>query len=356
MKTLESFDWAEVKTRWGAFHRSENRGPVFNCVVHPPEGSVKQPKKYWAHYDFSIPAGTILAEMESYIAHCRFLGEGYPSQWLDFGPGVLAAMIGGEGCNGDDTVWFSPGRFKDVPIADMHIELDHNSCWLARIEEFCSAAAKRWGGAIQLGMTDLGSGLDVLSALLPGEGLLYALYDSPDEVKRLAGEVQRCWFDAFDRINGLLPENPGYSAWDGTFSADPYYMFQCDFCYMISPEMFGEFVLEELAGSCRRLPRSFYHLDGKGELPHLPQILTIPELGGVQWVPGTGMPLFTEWPEVYRAIAAADKKIWLAPNGDFEGAARLIGEIGRPGLFMINCHCSAEGEAKTRAFIERFSS
>ena len=46
----------------------------------------------------------------------------------------------------------------------------------------------------------------------------------------------------------------------------------------------------------------------------------------------------------------------LVPNGDFDGATRLIEEIGRPELFMINCHCTAEDEAKTRAFIERFSS
>ncbi len=354
MKAIEEFDWPGAKARWEAFHRGENRNPMVCCVVHPPAGSVKRPKPYWSHYDFPLPAETVLAEMEEYLAHCRFFGDGYPSQWLNFGPGVLAAMTGGEGHNGDDTVWFSPGRFEGVPIADIHIEFDGSSRWLARIEELCRAAAKRWGGAIQLGMTDLGGTLDVLSSLLPSEGLLYALYDSPEEVKRLTGEIHRCWFEAFARINRLLPENPGYSAWDGTFSPDPYYIFQCDFSYMISPGMFGEFVLPELTASCRRMPRSFYHLDGKGELPHLPQLLAIPELGGVQWVPGSGAAPFTEWREVYRAIAEAGKKIWLSPDGDFDGATRLIKETGRPELFMINCQCKAEDEAKARAFIERF--
>ena len=92
------------------------------------------------------------------------------------------------------------------------------------------------------------------------------------------------------------------------FSGKPFYMLQCDFCYMISPEMFAEFVLPELAESCRRLDRSFYHLDGKGELPHLPQLLSIPELGGIQWVPGAGETPYYEWIDVYRAVADAGKR------------------------------------------------
>jgi 5-methyltetrahydrofolate--homocysteine methyltransferase len=53
----------------------------------------------------------------------------------------------------------------------------------------------------------------------------------------------------------------------------------------------------------------FYHLDGKGELPHLDQLLAIEELAGVQWVPGEGSPPLQEWPEVLNKIADSDKKI-----------------------------------------------
>jgi hypothetical protein len=38
------------------------------------------------------------------------------------------------------------------------------------------------------------------------------------------------------------------------------------------------------------LPRTFYHLDGIGQLHHLDLVLSIAELDGVQWVPGDGKP------------------------------------------------------------------
>jgi 5-methyltetrahydrofolate--homocysteine methyltransferase len=78
---------------------------------------------------------------------------------------------------------------------------------------------------------------------------------------------------------------------------------------MIGPDMFDEFVKPELAASCRRLTNAFYHLDGIGQLPHLDSLLEIPELKGVQWVPGDGQPDITKWPEVYRKIHKAGKRI-----------------------------------------------
>ena len=78
---------------------------------------------------------------------------------------------------------------------------------------------------------------------------------------------------------------------------------------MISPEMFDEFVKPELIESSLKLPRTFYHLDGSGQLSHLDSLLTIQTLDGVQWVPGAGNPECAEWPEVYQKISAAGKKI-----------------------------------------------
>jgi hypothetical protein len=44
-------------------------------------------------------------------------------------------------------------------------------------------------------------------------------------------------------------------------------------------------------------------------------VLSIPELDGVQWIPGDGKPTCAHWPEVYRKIAAAGKKIQIINGG-----------------------------------------
>ena len=105
--------------------------------------------------------------------------------------------------------------------------------------------------------------------------------------------------------------NPGYTAWAPIFSEEPYYMLQCDFCYMIGPDMFDEFVKPELAATCKRLDNAFYHLDGPGQLPHLDSLLEIDELAGVQWVHGDGQRDGSQWPEVYRKIRQAGKRMQL---------------------------------------------
>ena len=356
MTDLARFDWNRLTANWEAWWRGELRRPMVHVRIEAPPGAVDAyPLHYMSMYDFSVPAEEILAVQEEYLKRCTYLADSYPSCWLNFGPGVLAAMIGGEGHNGENTVWFTPGRWENCDAAGIRPAFDPASPWFRRIEELCRAADRLWNGKIHLGCTDLGGALDVISSLLPGERLLYALYDSPDEIKRLTREIHTAWFEAFRRINALLPANRGYSAWDGMFSGKPFYMLQCDFCYMISPEMFAEFVLPELAESCRRLDRSFYHLDGKGELPHLPQLLSIPELGGIQWVPGAGETPYYEWIDVYRAVAGAGKRIWINIDGDFDSAARLIDAVGRPELFVVRGGIGPEREPELRDFLRRYS-
>ncbi len=357
MTDLTGFDWVRHRAEWDRWWRGERKQPMFNFRLEPPAGTppANAPRRFWASYDFSTPPEEVLDLAAVAASRPRMIDGGFPSCWLNFGPGALAAMVGGEGHATPETVWFSPGRWRGVPISEIRPRLDRDSSWFRRIEEFCRAASRHWHGLVQFGCTDLGGTLDVISSLLPGEELLYALYDEPDEVKRLTREVHEAWFEAFDYFHSLMPENPGYSAWDGIFSSRSYYMLQCDFCYMISPEMFGEFVLPELAQSCRRLERSFYHLDGKGELPHLDQLLSIEELDGVQWIPGDGAPPFSEWGDVYCRIAAAGKKIWLSPQGDLAGAARIIDATGRPDLFVVNNGFPAEREAEMYEFMARYN-
>ena len=75
--------------------------------------------------------------------------------------------------------------------------------------------------------------------------------------------------------------------------------------------MFREFVRDELEASSRRLPRCFFHVDGRGQLPHLDMILAMGRINGVQWVPGPGAPSCDHWIDIYRRIFAAGKKAQL---------------------------------------------
>ncbi len=160
-------------------------------------------------------------------------------------------------------------------------------------------------------MTDLGGTLDVLASFRPAERLLTDFYDQPDRVEELTWQLHDLWWRYFDRLDAILRAgaDPGYTAWTPLFSEKPYYMLQCDLCYMIGPAMFERFVLPELAASCRRLGNPAYHLDGPGQIPHVDLLLGIPELKAVQYVPTVSARDATQYADLYRRIRDGGKRI-----------------------------------------------
>ena len=129
-----------------------------------------------------------------------------------------------------------------------------------------------------------------------------------------------------------------------------------DFCYMISPAMFDRFVKPELAATCRRLKHAFYHLDGPGELAHLDSLLEIPELKGVQWVPGAGQPDITHWPEVYRKIAKAGKLIQFSSGQSslgIEALDVLADQLGSSRNLIMTAGANRRDEDRVLRFLDR---
>jgi len=343
---------AEISRRWWA---GDLDRPLIQVRLHDADAGRPEPAipplGFMSHCDFSVSAADIVDRLDYDLCRQRYLGDAFPQIWPNFGPGIIAAFMGARVSNKSGTTWFHPA--EELEIADVRLDLDEGNPWFVRVRDVMRAAAERWEGLVQVGMTDLGGNLDILSSFRPGENLLLDLYDHPEEVKRLTWRAHEAWWRTFDDLDAAVrPPNPGYTAWAPIFSVEPSYMLQCDFCYMIGPRMFDEFVRPELAASCRRLGNPFYHLDGPGQLPHLDSLLSIEELKGVQWVPGSGVPFVTHWPEVYRKIRKAGKLIQLF--GGQEELDTVAGQIGgAEGIVLIIDAGVAQEEELTR-FLRRY--
>lgn len=356
---FDQFNWEKTTENWEKWWSGDLGRPVFYFTSF--SGSARDDgglpiKPFTSQYDFSIPAEEILLNYENKILrNIHYYGDAFPAFWPNFGPGVLPTFAGGEGHNHASTVWYSPGRFEGCELKDIEFKLDKSSPWFRRIEEFFTAAAQIWKDRTVLGMTDLGGTLDIIASLRPGEKLLLDLYDNPDEVKRLIREVHDAWWEAYAHFENLTAgSSPGYSAWTPLLSKSRYYMLQCDFSYMISPDMFEEFVKPELADSCRRLSRAFYHLDGKGELPHLKHLCSIPELAGIQWIPGDGMPPAADWPEVLREIVGSGRKlqVFVSSPDDVE---KIISCLEKPeAVAFIGMNLKQEDEKRFLGILDRY--
>ena len=264
---------------------------------------------------FDIPADALVDQMDWDLSRRVFLGDAFPCISMDtFGPGVVSAFSGATLDNSTGNVWFHPpeGITEETPIEQVHITYDPNNRWVQRIKDIYRAGQERWGDSVAFTLPDLGGNLDIVQTFRPGERLLLDLFDSPEQVQRLLAEAHDAWWAAFEDFNAtLMPTNRTCCTWLPFISDAPHYMLQCDFAYMISPAMFREFVLPELAATCGRLSRSIYHLDGVGQLPHLDMLLELDTLDGVQWIPGDGKAPLREWPDVFRRIQQAGKRIQL---------------------------------------------
>ena len=352
--------WERVKKNYALWWEGRLDRPLVQVVLTGRDPGRDKPEApihaFASFYDLSVPAETIVDCWDYDLSRKRHVGDAFPYVLPLFGAGVLAAFLGAllENRTQQETVWFHPREERE--ITDIRFEYDRDNVWFKRLKDVCRAAVDRWEGLVQVSMTDLGGTLDILSSFRPSTRLLLDLYDHPDDVERLSWEIHALWHRYYEEIDRILqPVNPGYSAWAGIFSSTPYYMTQCDFCYMIGPDMFDRFVKPELAATCARLPHAFYHQDGPGQLPHLDSLLAMPELDGIQWIPGAGQPGPLAWVDVYRRILDAGKRVQVCKAGmtvdDLDALIQALG-TGK-GIATARIHAKIEQEEEVLKRLER---
>ena len=283
------------------------------------------------------------------LANVGYLAEGLPMCFADFGPGNLAEALGGGFQLADTTVWFD----KVLPVKDMEnlpdLTFDPNSTLWKKLEESQTLYAA--DPDVHFSVADLGGIMDVAASLQGTENLLFDLYDYPEEVKMLSAMVKREWFKAYDRqLRTVEDAGQPYNTWMNIPSKKPWYPIQCDFCYMISPAQFEEFVLEDLWDQTQYIDRTIYHLDGPGELPHLDMLLDMEDLNGIQWTAGDGNePLWDEkWFSLYRRIQDKKKNLVLLggiQQDRLDEAERMIKSLDPTGLY-ISISCSSKDRAE----------
>ncbi|WP_455620281.1 hypothetical protein [Eisenbergiella sp.] len=327
-------DWARMKETYGKWWNQTLDRPIIKATLQKEvhgQGDIPLLSQATCHR-LDISPEDVIERINAELEQQEYLGDAFPMINFDvFGPGIVAAFLGARLDNSSGNVWFHPTG--DMELKDMHYEFQENNVWFCRIKDIYYAAAKKWKGNVLMGMPDLGGVMDILATLRGSENLLYDLYDEPDEVKRVSREIQNIWLRYYQEFADILMQTgPGFTDWTGLFCSEPSYVVQCDFSYMISPDMFREFVAEDLTQLCTHLPRTLYHLDGKGELPHLPQLLQIQQLDAVQWCPGDGAPRPMEWMDVYGQIRQSGKNMHIL--GDETDFRAIAGEVGAKGLYF----------------------
>lgn len=324
-------DWHRIEQDWNAWWAGELSRPLVVLETFTPMddfGDWAQFTKFGLH----TPVENIIDNWQRILESVHWHGDAFPKWWVNFGPGVMAAFQGSNPTWTPDTTWFWPlegiGRLEDI-----HLRYDPDNPWWQRVQSVTRKAVERWGNKVLVGITDIGGNLDILASLRGSDKLLLDLTDSSDEIERLVGEITPLWLRYYDELY-TITNSPGRgnACWGPCWSPGKGYMLQCDFSYMISPRMFQRYVMPDLTACCTYLDYGFYHLDGKGEIPHLDQLLSIERLRGIQWQPGDGQPLADGWLDLIAKIRNSGKRCQIYT--DCKGALIVKKELGGQGFLM----------------------
>jgi len=338
-------DYDKLKSRWLEFWNRENHDrPILNvtawkktpCASPPP--APKTVEEMWQNTEYTVKAARAAMENTLYFA------EAFPVYNPNLGPDVLGAMSGL--CDIDfseTTSWavHKPFEWADLPP----IKLDETSKWWQKIKEMTEYAAKDSKGDYLIGLTDLHAGTDGLVSLRGPQELCIDLLDCPDEVQKRINQLNAMHFEVFSRLCDILaPVQEGTTNWMGIWHPEKRWYVTCsDFSCLISKEDYHEAVMPGLNNELDFLEASMYHLDGPDALRHLPAILSLDKLKGVQWVPGESSLTARHWIDIMKQIQAAGKclQIYVPPEDIKEVCEALDPE----GLNLIT-YLSDEEDAK----------
>jgi len=244
-----------------------------------------------------------------------YLGEAVPYVAPDLGPNCLALYLGATGVEMPGTVWFRP-CIEDPAQARFAVDED-NFYWrytLCLTEAFLCVGREKF----LLQFPDLIEGLDTLAGLRSTERLLLDLIERPEWVQSSLRQITELYFYYYEALYARIHDEVGGSVF-WMWAPGRLAKLQCDFSAMISPAMFGEFMVPVLREMCARIPYTIYHWDGPGAIPHHDHLLSIPDLKVIQWTAGAGAEPGAHqrwWPLYHKTIEAGKGMYVLAESVD----------------------------------------
>lgn len=313
-RLLYKEDWGRVAEAYEAWWEGELKRPIVQLTHPHPDANT--PDYYltmsWAFMMYTPEEA--LNKLFECFSKTDFMAEAYPNVFINIGPGALSAFLGADLRFNPKagTVWFTGGLSLEELLS---IDLKPESKWWRYVLDCSRYASKVCRNRAIVAFTDL---LDVATSLAQLRGgtvnLIRDIYTKPSTVKEVLENLHRIWFRCFTELSEAINTALyGYSNWAAIWSRRRSFILQCDFITYLSPKLFEEFIYPLILEECRFFERSFWHLDGPGELPHLDKLLSIDELDGIQWVPGAGNPGLGEecWLPLYKRILRAGKLLQL---------------------------------------------
>ena len=305
-------DWAAARERlttwWNggdigraALHLQGPRAEAYESVpeMAAPEGMV-------TYYTTKSLPWRVNSSLRGSL-RTNFFAEAVPAPCAgDLAPNCLALYLGCHGVEMPGTVWCKPCM---AGPDDARFDYNPDSFYWRFTRDAMRQVAVLGKGKMLQSFPDLIEGLDTLAAMRGTEELLFDLVERPDWVHACLRQITDRYFHYYDMLYDIIRDEVGGSVF-WCWAPGRMAKFQCDFSAMISPEMFGEFMVPVLKEMTERVSYCMYHWDGPGAIPHHDHLLSLPNLHMLQWTPGDGAEPASDprwWPMFHKTIDAGKK-------------------------------------------------
>jgi hypothetical protein len=340
-------NWAETRERFERWWSRDDlilgmfgTGIPSDTPLHPGVTDPGAPESLFTRH---MDPEWVAARQEYELSRRHVPGELLPIAYSDAGTVTLATILGAEPEFAEQNVWY---RKSDLaPDNDRELTFDASDDWWRRLRAVVVANVKRAASRYLCGMPAIAPNLDVLAELRGFQNLLMDLIESPDWVKKKLTEINTVYFEVYDRLYDLvrLPDGSSVYQWFMIWGPGKVSQAQCDVAAMISPEMFGEFVVPPLREQCAWLDFSLYHVDGPDALGAVDGLLEIEELDAIEYTPGPQAPGGGDpsWYPLYRRILGSGKCVQVADVMANE-IIPLLDAIGGKGVYILGVYDSVQ--------------
>jgi len=297
--------------------------------------------------ELANPADRVLPEnmvagARAQLAQTAYFAEGFPHFFVNFGPGVLHACIGGDGdLSSPDTIWFP--RFLSDVEEFTNLRFDREGKWWRRVAAATDALLEELGDDLVVSFTDIGGCADVVASAVGRESLLLDVLDRPEQVKAAVDHCHKLWMEAYEANYARFAGRQDVTTpWWPILSRGRTYMTQCDFNALISPKVFSELFADELGAIFKQLDAPAYHLDGIGTEVHVPALLAQEGLQCIQWVPAPGTSALRNKRMLREVQEAGVSVSFLISPEEVEQACKEFD----PRRLFLNITCRSEAQAR----------
>lgn len=335
-------DWPQARERFLAFWQHEIVDRACIAVTAPRADPVLLPESP------DIVAQQTDLDLHQARLHAEFSNHYYGGEALPIsGTHLGYAAFGGKPRfeRGPSSYGITDYIFVDPVIDDWHTtpwHFDPQSKWTKLFLDITRRECQESSGKYLANLGAVLSPTDVLG-LLRGYGpVCMDLYENPDKVRQTLDELLHAykWLHnyLFDLIDADNEGSTVMSMWAPGRNCGP----TCDFSCLVSPEQYRQFVIPEMEEISRYFDHSFYHLDGVDALQHLPALLELDQLDGIQFNPGSRhahLPV-QHWLPLYKQIREAGKLIQIGV--EYHEVEFVLTELGPHGIHIATSAPSVE--------------